>query len=455
MEKVKQIDGIGQTNYYNMKGLIILISLWLVSQMFFFAKQSLDIGFRPDRVLIVVIVAIFLIQVMRKKIKISKIGIVEIYMVLFTLLCTMSLILSGANADVSHGENKWLTNLFHITYFPFLIYFIMKQIEYSKQRTKIILVVLCGVGGYLGFTGISEHFGFDALVWPSYIMDSSIGTHWERVRGPFMESVAMGRILIVTLLCMLIMATECNGIKRLVLYVFSFLAAGSIYFTYTRGPWLGFGAALLLILTFRTKMQRPGALLLIGILIVGVTGAGSKFSFFSDDSTLFSRRQDTVDDRAVSYITQFKMGTENPLFGIGFGRFEAEWLNYFTPVPGIPFSSFDGSHNTFLGIFAETGAITLFLFLAILYHSFTMCLRTYKSLDEGETFERGLVVITMALTLMYVITGFVSDLRWNQLQNNLMFLFFGISASLAGRSQLGRRKTQHARSPQMGFQVTV
>jgi len=407
--------------------------------MFFFAKKSLDIGFRPDRVLIVVIVAIFLIQVMRKEIKISKIGRVEIYMVLFTFLCTMSLILSGANADVSQGENKWLTTLFHITYFPFLTFFIMKQIDYSKQRTKIILVVLCGVGGYLGFTGMCEHFRFDALVWPNYIMDSSIGTHWERVRGPFMESVAMGRILTVTLLCVLIMATEYNGIRRLGLYVFAFLEAGAIYFTYTRGPWIGFGAALLIILMFRTKMRRPGVLLLTAIIIVGMAGTGSKFSFFSDESMLFSRRGDTVDDRTVSYITQFKMGIENPMFGIGFGRFGAEWNNYFTPIPGIPFSSFDGSHNTFLGIFAETGIIALFLFLAILYHLFTMSLRTYKSLAAGETFEQGLVVITMALAVMYILTGFFSDLRWNQLQNNLVFLFFGITASLARRNRLGKQ----------------
>jgi O-antigen ligase len=449
VDKVKQIGDMGQATYYKMKWLYIIISLWLVSQMFFIDKNALNVGFRPDRALFFIILALFLVHVMRKEIRISGLGGEEICMVLFALLCSVSLIQSGANADVSYGENKWANALFNITYFPFITYFITKRIKYSKQRAKIVLIVLCGVGGYLGFTGMCEHFGFEALVWPKYILDASIGTHFERVRGPFMESVAMGRILTVTLFCMLIMITEYDGIRKVVLYVFALLAAGSIYFTYTRGPWIGFGAALLAIFTLRTRMRRPGVMLLLAILIVGSTGMGSKFSFFGDDATLFSRRQNTVDDRFVSYISAFKMGTENPLFGIGFGRFEQEWDNYFTPIPGVQANPEKMSHNTFLGILAETGMISLLLYLAMLYQLSKMCFVTYRNLDTTETFERSLAAMALGLGLMYITTGFVSDLRWNLMQNNLVFLFFGIVASLAGRKHPNFSKTEYLRSPQM------
>jgi len=435
-----------------MKALLILISAWLISQMFFIDKNSVDVGFRPDRVLFFIIMTLFLISVMRKDIRISGLGGEEICMVIFTFLCSVSLIQSGANSDASEGQNKWLNALFNITYFPFLTYFIIKRIEYRKERAKVLLVALSSVGAYLGFTGICEHFRIDALVWPKYILDSSIKTHQDdRVTGPFLESVAMGRVLTVTLLCMLIMATEYNGIRRTILYVFAILAAGSIYFTYTRGPWIGFGVALLVILTLRTKMRRPGVLLLVAILIVGISGAGSKFSFF-DEGTLFSRRQNTVDDRLASYATALKMGAENPLFGVGFGRFGAEWENYFTPIPGVLANPETMSHNTFLGILAESGLATLVFFLAILYQLLKMCFATYGKLDSAKTFERSLTAIALGLGLMYIATGFVSDLRWNLLQNNLVFLMFGVVASLAGRTRPTRSKIAHLRSPQMNFQ---
>jgi O-antigen ligase len=421
-----------QVQHYKMKTIFVLMSMWLVSQMFFIGMYSPNVGFRPDRALFFLIVALFVIHVARKEIKISGLGPEEVCMAIFTLLCSVSLIQSGANEDLSDGENKWLNALFNITYFPFITYFIAKRVEYNKQRTKILLAVLCGVGGYLGFTGICEHFGFEALVWPKYIMDPSIGTHWERVRGPFLESVAMGRILTVTLLCVLIMATEVQGFKKGVLYVIALLEVGSIYFTYTRGPWIGFGAALLIICTLRSRMRRPGLVLIVAILIVGLLGVGSKFSFFGED-TLFSRRQNTVDERMVSYATALKMGMENPMFGVGFGRFGVEWDNYFTPMPGPLVNPETMSHNTFLGIFAETGMPALAFLLAMLYQLLKMCLAAYRKLDAVETFERSLVVMVLGIGLTYITTGFVSDLRWNLLQNNLVFLFFGIVASLMGR----------------------
>ena len=39
--------------------------------------------------------------------------------------------------------------------------------------------------------------------------------------------------------------------------------------------------------------------------------------------------------------------------------------------------------------------------------------------------------MVLAIAAMYSVTGFFSDLRWNLLQNNLMFMLFGAVASMA------------------------
>jgi len=55
-------------------------------------------------------------------------------------------------------------------------------------------------GAYLSLTGVFEHFNCTSgLVWPDYIMDEQLGTQFGRSRGPFMESVAMGRVLTMAL----------------------------------------------------------------------------------------------------------------------------------------------------------------------------------------------------------------------------------------------------------------
>ena len=421
-----------------MKSIVKLISLWLILQLFFFDSNSPNIGFRPDRLIFLIIVTIFIINIFRKKIKLVQLSRIEIYMITFTLVCTISLIISEANLDMSHGKNKWVNALFNISYFPFITYFITKNIRYSEEGIKFLIIVLCYMGMYLSLTGMFEHFRVDALVWPKHILDPTKGIQFGRVRGPFLDSVSMGRMMVITFLCTVLMATQNRNIGKIVFYGFSLITVGSIYFTYTRGPWLGFFAALILLTLFRTKMRRPVMLILISLLFVVMTGIGAKLSLF--EGTLFSKRQDTVDDRIVSYTTALRMASANPILGVGFGKFGSEWDNYFIKVKDIPFSEFDGSHNTFLGILAETGLIGLILYLAIFYYLLKMCLNIYKKIDEAKTFEKNLVVIALAAAAMYISTGFVSDLRWNLLQNNLMFLFFGIISSLAARYEQKRQQ---------------
>jgi hypothetical protein len=70
------------------------------------------------------------------------------------------------------------------------------------------------------------------------------------------------------------------------------------------------------------------------------------------------------------------------------------------------------------------------------------CLQTYRSLSSEQAFERSFILMTVGLLAAYVLTGWFSDLRWNTVQNTLMFLMLGLVTAM------GRDVQTKAREPQ-------
>ena len=410
-----------------------LISFWLITQLFFVGPAGpstfafLD-KVRIDRIVFVCIITWFIILVITRHIILPKITAIEWFMFFFIVVASTSLILSGANNDISDGKNKWLNAIINISYYPFTTFFIMKSLEYTKERANFILGVLCLIGIYLVMSSFFEHYRIDQLIWPKDIVNPSKGTHFGRSRGPFLDAVAMGRILTVCFLCFVFMTAQTGGIKKLILTIFSLLTVAAIYFTQTRGPWIGFGFVLILLFFSRTTMHKFSVVLVSLIVIIALFGTTKEFSL--SNGTLFSERQNTVVDREISYLTTIKMIVDHPILGIGFGMFNQEWDKYYHGNKNEDFGGFDGSHNTFLTMICELGFVGFFIYLTMFLLLLRMCYRTYKSLDENQSFEKNLCLITIALAFMYVITGSVSDLRWSLMANNLIYMFFGIVASI-------------------------
>lgn len=418
--------------------LIRLISLWFVLQLFQY--QFLGHGmvwrciehFNPHRILFLVIIGVFSIQMLRNRIKLLPLSKIEVCMITFAAICTISLINSGlvGTSQDEYGNVKYgvLNTLFNLVYFPFVTYFIIRRVGYKVENTKFLLAVFCLIGFYLCLTGILEHFKLNGLVWPKYIMDYSIGTHPGRTRGPFVNAVTMGRMLTVSFLCIVLMANEHENITKFIMYVFAMLTGVAIYFTYTRGPWVGFALSLLVLIASGTKMKKQALIIvLVGLLMFGFS-VGSKFS--ASDGTIFSKRQTTVDGRLINWAAAFNMARANPFFGVGYGRYNTEFWRYYSEIEGRTLQGFDGNHNTILGILAELGFIGMSLYVTILCLVVRMCLKLYRKLDGTKPFEKGFITVTIAIWTMYVFTCFFSDSRWQPMENSVAFLFFGIASSL-------------------------
>ena len=415
-----------------MKAFRVFLFSWIVAQAFYFGIYGPDLLFfkqiRLHDVLFVLTLISFLLAWVGGKTVRSRMEWPERLLLLLGGILVASFFLGGAASDETTSK-RWLGTLMSFSFYPFSVYFFVRAFPYRREFLVSMLKVICFLGIYLAFTGVFEHYEpLHWLVWPGYIMDPDLGTHFERSRGPLMESVAMGRVLTMVFGCWLVLRLEAGAFLRKVAIVSIPVTMASVYFTNTRGPWIGFALVCLIFLIFKTPVRRTVGWLTVCIVIVAVFGVTHKFSI--GENNLFLERQTTVTDRVVTWLVSGRMIDANPLFGIGFGRFNVEWPNYYKEFQGFDFTGFDGSHNTFLTMAAEVGLPTFAMYFVMIFLMWRRCLRAYRQLDPGLMFERTFLVMVMGILSMYVFTGWFSDLRWNTVQNTLMFLILGVVAAM-------------------------
>src|SRR2546425_6741983 len=310
---------------------------------------EMGIVITPDRLVFIIILTLAVSGLLSGRLLVPRLGKVASCMLLFALTCTASSIVSGTALDKSISGYDHLTRLFDFIYIPFLVFLIVSCIPHSPKKIEFLSFALLVLGTYLAINGAFEYLRLDALVWPKYILDPSVGTQFGRTRGSFAGSEALGGALVVTFLFYVLSSIRVKGGKLYWAYVMTFVTAGVIYTTNQRSVWLCFAFCLMLLAVVKSRMRR------IAVVIAYVTclgffgGVASKFSI--TEETLFSKRQDTVDYRLVNYLTLLEMSKANPIFGVGWGNFKTEWPKYVQRVPGIDIGPglTDGNHNLFLG----------------------------------------------------------------------------------------------------------
>jgi len=298
-----------------------------------------------------------------------------------------------------------------------------------------ILAISAALGAYLGFTSVFEHFGVTSLVFPKYILDPTVGIHFGRSRGPFLDTISNGGMLLVCFLALAFLSSSLTGRKRLLTLFLTLLMVPAVYFTETRAVWVGIAGVTAVILILRTTMRRTAVMVGCAMLIGYLSGVAGKFSPY--ETTLFSRRQNTVDYRVANSEITWRMFEKNPFFGIGWGRFRAEWANYFdrNTDSALTRDLADGNHTTFLGILAELGIAGFSLFGAVLGCSLMLCISSYRHLRHDRWgFERAFVVVGLGALISLFILGLTNDLRSAPIVNVTAFWFAGIISSIQSGS---------------------
>jgi O-antigen ligase len=250
---------------------------------------------------------------------------------------------------------------------PFLAFTIAPLLYFTNRQRAVMAAALVGIGWYLGTTALLEGFGYKELTWPSYINNPNIGLHFERARGPFAESTAMGTALLGCLVGVVVaLKTWSSRAARLsAALLVPVLLLGAI-FTLTRAVWLAAIAAGLVGILADPRTRRYFVpLVLTGA--VGVIAAVSLIPGLSDSISERRSEQIAVWDRLNTNRAAVEVIKEKPLVGIGWAQFARTSEDYLRQHPDYPLTGKQIEvHNVVLSRLAEIGLLGTIPWLIVL-----------------------------------------------------------------------------------------
>jgi len=408
----------------NNRRVIFLFGLWLVVSLFFNDKTHygaihLGINIGPDRLVYALLVIEFLRQYRQSGKGVRWSTEEKLMISFFFILLVSCLFYGGAFAP----RNRYLSKLFNFSIVPATLFMISRRLPYDQRSLRMLWVVFLVVGSYLSFTGLCEHYHLSGLIFPKYILDSSVGIHFDRVRGPFVNSAVMGGVLIV--IGVWILWHHFNVGKSWLTWAVLFPILAAAYFTYTREVWLQFAASLLPMTVLPNPLSKPSRFLVCLLLSLYFSGIASKFSAY--ETSLFKGRTAQVDDRINIYYASWRMFLERPLFGFGYGNFLKYSDDYFAELPGIELrGQQEGQHNTILGLMCETGIVGTLPYVLVYALFVRACFRRLRNPEVAGNLGGSLAFTQFSILAGALVGMQFSDWGFYNYLNNLVFWLTGI-----------------------------
>jgi len=250
---------------------------------------------------------------------------------------------------------------------PFILFHLSMLVFSNSASLRRFETFSLLVLTYLSFTAIAFLVGAKALIFPSFILDESLGIHADRARGPFLQAVANG----VTLNMLGLIALDAfrrgrlRGICAIALLVALPLA---ILATMTRAVWLSFSISVLVLLV-RTSSRRLRRACLC-LVVAGAIGVAAALSTAELRMSLHDRlvERGPVEVRLALYKAGWQMFLERPLSGWGANQMAPELANRVTQYQ----LNASPVHNTYLEILVEHGIIGLALYLWLIIGLFRL-----------------------------------------------------------------------------------
>ncbi|MEA2350395.1 MAG: putative inorganic carbon ((-)) transporter [Thermoleophilaceae bacterium] len=247
---------------------------------------------------------------------------------------------------------------------PFLMFLVAPVAFHTERQRKILLGTLMVVGGYLAVTAILEQLGLYNLVFPSYIGDQTIGTHFGRARGPFVEAGADGLALYACAVAAAIAMFSWRGRwPRAAAGAVVLLAPVGLLLTVTRSIWIAGAAATAVAMLSTPGLRRY----LVPLFVAGAAAVLVAFAIIPGLEHKATKRETdktSVWERQNTTAAGLRMVAARPLLGFGWDRADDRLEPYFRQEPNIPLrGARAGLHNVYLQYGVGLGLLGLGLWL--------------------------------------------------------------------------------------------
>jgi putative inorganic carbon (hco3(-)) transporter len=301
---------------------------------------------------------------------------------------TAWVVASAAWANTLASSGPFFSMLDNLGIIPFLLFWIAPAAFPSERERRILLGTLVGLGVYLGATAVLETVGPTALVYPRYIMDPTVGIHFGRARGPFVEAAANG---LAMLMCgtAATMAIVLWRQKWLPVLCVGLCAVGMV-FTLTRQIWLAAVVGTLVAMASRRELWRY----LLPVCAMGAVAVGSVFTFVPGFS---GRAQDRLDsqlpvwDRLNSNAAASRMAEAKPVTGFGWATFP-DHPEFYLQAANRPLTVVPRPHNVFLANAAEIGVLATLGWIGCVIAAFLQGVRR-RGPPDLDVWRTGLIAV--------------------------------------------------------------
>lgn len=214
------------------------------------------------------------------------------------------------------------------------------------------------------------------------------------------------------------------------------LGLACIFFSFSRGSWL---AATLTVVALLWLYPKPTvtllALALPVMLVLSVTVLSGEVAYAYERMNT----EDTLDSRRVLAHAGEQMFLAKPFFGWGFYSYDLHDWKFMERVDGAAPTKWDvqngTSHNTYITILAEMGAVGFFFqFLPILYWLY-FSFKAWPRLPDAGYWSRKLLVIMWLIIGYQVIVSQFMDMRFFIFPVGVSWIVLGFIGNLI-QSQL-------------------
>ncbi|MEM9586241.1 MAG: O-antigen ligase family protein [Planctomycetota bacterium] len=338
---------------------------------------------------------------------------------------------------------RWL---FYVA-MPVSLYFVCRFIKLRSADIRVFGRVFLALATYLAFTAICEVRGWDAFVFPRYIMDRD---HWEflgRGRGPLLNPAANGCLMLIGLMSAVGLIVRGSRVERFVSVVTAVVILGGLYSTLTRSIWL----SVLIALAIAAMVYTPRWVQVLGLVTAMVLGglmaAGLKdqiLSFKRDKNLSASDAAKSVQLRPLLAVVAWEMFQDRPITGHGFGHYFAESPPYHTDRGyGLPLEQARPymQHNVLLSLAVDSGllgVLPMMLWFAIVCRSTWLTLRESskprelsKSNESSGPYEATqMALMSLGILAGYVTNGMFHDVIVIPMMHMFLFSFAGLQINV-------------------------
>ncbi len=427
--------------------ILVGLAVYLFAQIFFgYEFFHVDVGPIPltiDRVVLAVVTGLWLYYLWRNlggKLQLDRCDVIVLFW--FGVIGLSTLL-----GDYQFRNNLPLSRLLFFNFFPLLVYGIVKHTAWEPQHLRWLIRVWLVFATLLGLLAIAEWRAWHDLVYPRYIVSEKFEEFLGRGRGPLLNPVINGSLMILGLAALLTELPESRRKYWPAWVMLLLVLGGGIFATLTRSVWMAAAmVAGVYVIAWSTPRWRVA--LVCGALILGVFAYTIGFEvlnqFKRDRNVSVEDMSDSIRLRPLFAAVAWEMFQEKPITGFGFGLYHKYKLPYhYTDEYHLPIrKALDYTqHNVFLSYLVEVGLIGCGALMAMLGVLVVGSWSMIKTAASGTSASARFGYFGLAVVIVYVVNGLFHDVSLIPMANCLLLFGQGLIGRVAFSTVVG--------SPQM------